>query len=157
MKVGIIGDENSLKNVLLKNIPNTNIEFILDNKSNFFDILIVSNEMEINFQSIYCKYLLIDSDLNIEFINKIKNYIDAEYVLTYGSSQKATVTFSSILSNEKAEYQVCIQRGFKDIFENVVYPQEFSVECINKKINSNGVLLLSAVQLLMGSNIKKII
>ncbi len=157
MKIGIIGSKFVIKEVLEKNIPNINIKFIESDDEGFFDIIVLNNEVDFEFKSLRCQYMLIDGDLNSFFINYIKSKVITSYIITYGSNQKATVTYSSIHSEEMAEYQVCIQREFKNFKDDLIYQQEFLIECINKEINSNEVLLISIIQLLINFEVKNII
>ncbi len=157
MKNILISDDVVLKEVIKKNLSNIELTFIEEKKNDYYDIVILTKEEKLNIKSLKCKYLIIDGDLSIGFINYIKSKIKAMYILTFGSNHKCTITFSSILSNDKAEYQICIQRSFKSLTDDEIFQQELKVECTNKNVNSNNVLLICTLMLLINNNIKNII
>lgn len=159
MNIQIIGTKNNLEIAIKKNLDfeilkeenlNTEIEVLaLMYNENF--------EKKIDFEKIKCKYFLVDSDLDLDYINYFKNKIEFQYILTFGSNLRATITFSSIESTEKADYQICVQKSFNDFAGNLIYPQEFLVECFNKNLNSNDILLISTLMLLVKNEVQDII
>ncbi len=157
MRSGLINNEKILKEVIEKNLNNIDIKYIeLENES-YYDIIILTKEENLSIKNLKCKYLLVDADLSISFINYIKSKIETMYILTFGSNQKSTITFSSIFLDDDIDYQICIQRSFMNLKNTQILQQEFSLQCINKNINNNNVLLICTLMLLMNSEVKKII
>ncbi len=160
MNIGLIGGSELYINELKKQNIKEGIKiFSVDAYSTKkeYDILILIEDMKINLIDLTCEYLLINSDLNTELINSYKKNINTKNIISFGSSSKCTVTFSSIESFEKAIYLVCIQRQFFDINQEDIFPQEFEVQCFNKSFNSNYILLISTIMLIINGKVKNIV
>ena len=159
--VGIIADfkdyEFICKN-LLKDKQYSKLNFININEENVeniknikFETVAICNNINcmktkmkyINNILKYAKYLIINSDISID--NSIFEKSEAQ-IITYGKSQKATVTISSV---EDDNILVCIQRRIKNVKSNIIELQEF-------KINSENITNKSVYSLLVLSIIQKL-
>ena len=134
--IGLISKEsdgNFIKNEVNKNSVNNKFEFLNINKKNIenlknikFETVLIDEEQKDFFDnSKYLediigksKFLVINSDIIKE---KFKN----NQLITYGLNQKATVTISSIKSEN---ILVCVQKKFEDINGKIVEEQEKKVE-----------------------------
>ena len=167
--IGIIAKEsdgNFIKNEVLKNSKHTKFEFININKKSVeniknikFETVIINDDLtEFLKTSKYlediiknAKYLIINSDIvkNADLlVNSEKN------IITYGLNQDATITISSIKSDN---ILICVQKDFIDIAGNNIEQQEFNIEIQKnnrKKVcNSMGIF---AILTIYGESLKKI-
>ena len=167
--IGVIAkesDSNFIKNEVLKNSKKNRFEFITINKQSIeniknikFEVIIVNDDLyEFLKTSKYledimknAKYLAINSDVvkNVELLVNSKTK-----VITYGLNQKATITMSSIRSEN---ILICIQQKFKNIKEKEVEEQEVNVEIskINLKKICNSMAVF-AILTIYGEKLKKI-
>lgn len=163
--IGLISKEsdgNFIKNEVNKNSVNNKFEFLNINKKNIenlknikFETVLIDEEQKDFFDnSKYLediigksKFLVINSDIIKE---KFKN----NQLITYGLNQKATVTISSIKSEN---ILVCVQKKFEDINGKIVEEQEKKVEIgksnLKKVCNSLAVFTILTIY---GENLKKI-
>lgn len=165
--IGIIAketDSNFIKNEVIKNAQNKKFEFININKKsieniknikfetviindNLTDFLKDSNYLETIIKK--SKNLIINSDVvkNV-FLNNSKN------IITYGLNQKATITASSIKSDN---ILICVQKQFENNTGNIIEEQEINInmEKNNRKkiCNSMGAF---AILNIYGEKLKKI-
>lgn len=73
-------------------------------------------------------------------------------VLTYGFSQKACVTASSVVENEGQTVQVCIMRSFESFAGDRILQQEFTVGLTGTQRNVSEILASVAISLLCGGS-----
>ena len=138
--IGVIAkesDSNFIKNEVLKNSEKNKFEFIniskksIENIKNIrFETLVIDSDMtEFLKTSKYleeliknAKYLIINSDIvkNAEVLINSKTN-----VITYGLNQKATITLSSVKSEN---ILICIQEKFTNIKGKNIEEQEVNVE-----------------------------
>ena len=167
--IGIIAkesDSNFIKNEVLKNATFNKFEFININKQNIeniknvrFETIVIDDDLaEFIKASKYledliknAKYLAINSDIvkNAEIlVNSRKN------IITYGLNQKATITMSSIKSEN---ILICVQKKFMNIQGKQIEEQEKNVEItksnLKKICNSMAIFTILTIY---GENLKKI-
>ena len=114
--IGIVAkesDSNFIKNKITKKSKKTNFEVININKKSIeniknikFEVIVINDEIkELLNNSKYleeiikkAKYLIINSDIidNLDFLSFLVN--SATNIITYGLNKKATITISSIKS-----------------------------------------------------------
>jgi len=167
--IGVIAkqsDSNFIKNEVLKNSEKNKFEFINISKKNIeniknirFETLVIDNDLaDFLKTSKYleeliknAKYLIINSDI----VKNAEVLVNSETnIITYGLNQKATITPSSIKSEN---ILICIQQVFKDVKGNIIEQQELKIEIAknnSKKIcNSMAVF---AILTIYGEKLKKI-
>ena len=167
--IGVIAkesDSNFIKKEVIKNSRNSKFEIIninkkcIENIKNIrFEAVVINDDLtEFLKTSKYleeiirnAKYLVINSDVvkNSEIlVNSNTNLI------TYGLNQKATITMSSIKSEN---ILICVQNKFKNIFEKFVEEQEINVEIsknnLKKICNSMAVFSILTIY---GEKLQKI-
>ena len=167
--IGVIAkesDSNFIKNEVIKNSKETKFEFITINRQSIeniknirFETIVINDELlEFLKTSKYleeliknAKYLVINSDVvkNSEVLVNSKTN-----VITYGLNQKATVTMSSIKTEN---ILICVQQKFKNINKKVVEEQEVNVEIaknnLKKICNSMAIFTILTIY---GEKLKKI-
>lgn len=163
--IGLISKEsdgNFIKNEVYKNSVKNRFEFININKKNIenlknirFETILIDEEQKDFFEnSKYLeniikksKFLVINSDI-------VKNKFKNNKLITYGLNQSATITISSIKSEN---ILICVQKKFEDIHEKMVEEQEKRVEIgksnLKKVCNSLAVFTILTIY---GENLKKI-
>lgn len=167
--IGVIAkesDSNFIKNEVLKNSKKNKFEFININKESIeniknirFEAIVINDELESFLKnSKYleeiiqnAKYLIINSDVVKEteiLMNSNTN------VVTYGLNQKATITISSIKSEN---ILICVQNKIKDIKGKEIEEQEVNVEItknnLKKICNSMAIFTILTIY---EENLKKI-
>ena len=170
--IGIIAkesDSNFIKNKITKSSKKTNFEVIninkksIDNIKNIrFETIVINDEIkELLNNSKYleeiikkAKYLIINSDIidNLDFLSFFVN--NTTNIITYGLNKKATVTISSIKSEN---ILICVQKSFKDVKNKHIEEQEFKIEM--KKNNLKKIcnsLAIFAILTIYGENLQKI-
>lgn len=167
--IGIIAkesDSNFIKNEVTKNSVKNKFEFININKENIeniknirFETIIINEEINDFIKSSKyledilknAKYLIINSDIvkNIEILknNKIN-------IVTFGLNQKATITMSSIKSEN---ILICVQKEISNIKGKPIDVQEVNIEItknnLKKICNSMAIFTILAIY---EENLKKI-
>lgn len=174
--IGIISKEsesNFIKKEVLKNAKNNKFEVLNINKKNIeniknirFDVVVINDDIEDFFKtSKYLediikksKFLIINTDMQGKdiFLNAnedMKLLKDCE-IITYGLNQKATITMSSIKSEN---ILICVQNKFKNYFWKIVEEQEVNVEITksNLKKISNSMAIFTILTI-FGEKLKKI-
>jgi len=147
-------DSNYIKKETLKNAINKKLEIININKKSIenvknirFDVIVI-NEALADFlkNSKYLediikksKYIIINSDIIENTENQASYYVQYNnlektqtektklnnQIITYGLNQKATITMSSIKSEN---ILICVQNKFKNYYGEIVEEQEVNVE-----------------------------
>ena len=113
MNVVLINESN------IDNIKNVLFETVIINEDN----ALIRNKMDSLKQILEkCKFLILNSDMNINFESIYKLKLT---VITYGLNLKSTITASSI-ENEKI--QICIQRSIKNVNNKIIEPKEIYVD-----------------------------
>ena len=162
--IGIIAkesDSNFIKNKITKNSKKTSFEVININKKS------IENIKNIKFETIVIndeiKELLNNSKYLEEIIKKAKYLImdflsffvnNTTNIITYGLNKKATITISSIKSEN---ILICVQKSFKDSKNKNIEEQEFKIEM--KKNNLKKIcnsLAIFAILTIYGENLQKI-
>jgi len=167
--IGIIAkesDSNFIKNEVSKNALKNKFEVININKKSIeniknikFETLVIDDNLkEFLKTSKYLediiknsKYIIINSDIvgNAEvLVNSDKN------IITYGLNQKATITMSSIKSEN---ILICIQNKFNNIAGEDVEEQEVNIEITknNLKRICNSMVIFTILTI-YGEKMKKI-
>lgn len=167
--IGVMAKEsdcNFIKNEVLKNSEKRKFEFInitkqsIENIKNIrFETLVIDTDLSDFLKSSKyledliknAKYLIINSDIikNTEIIiNSKKN------IITYGLNQKATVTLSSI---ETENILICVQNKFKNLDGKKVEEQEVKIEISknNMKKICNSMIIFTILTI-YGEKLKKI-
>ena len=159
-------------------ILNINKKSIENIKNIRFDVVVINEDIADFFEnSKYleeiiknAKYLVI----NIDSIEKIESILlhdaqndyfteiqrekpskmQATQVITYGLNQKATVTMSSIKSEN---ILICVQKKFKNYYGDIVEEQEVNVEITKNNLKKicNSMAIFSILTI-FGENLKKI-
>ena len=159
-------DSNFIKKEVIKNSKNNKFEIIninrkcIENIKNIrFETVIINDDLADFFKtSKYledilrnAKYLVINSDVVKDLEVLVNSNIN---VITYGLNQKATITMSSIMTEN---ILICVQNKFKNIFGEFVEEQEVNVEIsknnLKKICNSMAVFSILAIY---GEKLQKI-
>ncbi len=159
--IGMISEHKSFENIkeiLKKNLKN-NINLIhickksISNIKNIrFETIIIDsslNEFEeekllIKNLCLYAKYIVINTDINIEIPKFIKE--SKAHIITYGLNQKATVTISSITESSVLIY---LQRNLKNIKgENIEIGEKMIQVDQNSKLKIYEVLIIYIIFLI---------
>lgn len=77
-----------------------------------------------------CKYLIINADIDIDKTLIEELQFD---ILTFGLNQKSTITASSI---GDSNIIVCLQRNIKNVYQELIEPNEFNIK-YNENIDNN--------------------
>lgn len=77
-----------------------------------------------------CKYLIINADIDINKTLIEELQFD---ILTFGLNQKSTITASSIGDNNMI---VCLQRNIKNVYQELIEPNEFNIK-FDENIDNN--------------------
>lgn len=176
-------DSNYIKKETLKNAINKKLEIININKKSIeniknirFDVIVINEDLaEFLKNSKYIediikksKYLIINSDVIDNIETQLSYY--AQYnnskkmqtemfklnnqIITYGLNQKATITMSSIKSEN---ILICVQNKFKNYYGEIVEEQEVNVEIsknnLKKICNSMAIF---AILTIFDEKLKKI-
>ncbi len=167
--IGIIAKEsdgNFIKNEILKNSMHTKFEILNINKKsieniknirfdvivindNFADLLKNSNYLEEIIKN--AKYLVINSDIvkNSEVLVNSK-----KTVITYGLNQNATITMSSIKTEN---ILICIQNKFKNAKRKMVEEQEVNIEMSKNNLKKVcNTMAIFAILTIYGEFLQKI-
>ena len=122
----------------VKNIKNINFEEIVINE----DIILAKDEYEYMSTILSkVKYLIINGDVDIEILNKIK-LEEPVKMITYGFNSKSTVTVSSV---KEDKILVCMQRDIEKSDGKIVEAQEKNIylnEQKNKKVYNKLVIFI---------------
>lgn len=122
----------------VKNIKNINFEEIVINE----DIILAEDEYEYMSTILSkVKYLIINGDVDIEILNKIK-LEEPVKMITYGFNSKSTVTVSSV---KEDKILVCMQRDIEKSDGKIVEAQEKNIylnEQKNKKVYNKLVVFI---------------
>ena len=122
----------------VKNIKNINFEEIIINE----DIILTEDEYEYMSTILSkVKYLIINGDVDIEILTKIKLESPVK-MITYGFNSKSTVTISSV---KEDKILVCMQRDIEKSDGKVVEAQEKNIyleEPKNKKVYNKLVVFI---------------
>lgn len=122
----------------VKNIKNINFEEIVINE----DIILAEDEYEYMSTILSkVKYLIINGDVDIEILNKIK-LEEPVKMITYGFNSKSTVTVSSV---KEDKILVCMQRDIEKSDGKIVEAQEKNIylnEQKNKKVYNKLVIFI---------------
>ena len=122
----------------VKNIKNINFEEIVINE----DIILAEDEYEYMSAILSkVKYLIINGDVDIEILNKIK-LEEPVKMITYGFNSKSTVTVSSV---KEDKILVCMQRDIEKNDGKIVEAQEKNIylnEQKNKKVYNKLVIFI---------------
>ena len=159
-------DSNFIKKEVIKNSKNNKFEIIninrkcIENIKNIrFETVIINDDLADFFKtSKYLedilrnvKYLVINSDVVKDLEVLVNSNIN---VITYGLNQKATITMSSIMTEN---ILICVQNKFRNIFGEFVEEQEVNVEIsknnLKKICNSMAVFSILAIY---GEKLQKI-
>ena len=132
----------------IENIKNIRFETVIIN-DDLADFLKTSKYLEDILRNV--KYLVINSDVVKDLEVLVNSNIN---VITYGLNQKATITMSSIMTEN---ILICVQNKFKNIFGEFVEEQEVNVEIsknnLKKICNSMAVFSILAIY---GEKLQKI-
>ena len=114
---------------------------------------VIAKESESNFikkevtKNAKCKKLEV---LNI---NK-KNILKDSEIITYGLNQKATITMSSIKSEN---ILICVQKNFKNYYGKIVEEQEVNVEITKNNLKKiSNTMAIFTILTIFGEKLKKI-
>ena len=122
----------------VKNIKNINFEEIIINE----DIILTEDEYEYMSTILSkVKYLIINGDVDIEILIKIKLESPVK-MITYGFNSKSTVTISSV---KEDKILVCMQRDIEKSDGKIVETQEKNIyldEPKNKKVYNKLVIFI---------------
>jgi len=159
-------DSNFIKKEVIKNSKNNKFEIIninrkcIENIKNIrFETVIINDDLaDFLKTSKYledilrnAKYLVINSDVVKDLEVLVNSNIN---VITYGLNQKATITMSSIMTEN---ILICVQNKFRNIFGEFVEEQEVNVEIsknnLKKICNSMAVFSILAIY---GEKLQKI-
>lgn len=171
--IGVIAKEsesNFIKKEVVRNAEKNKFEVLNINKKNIeniknirFDVVVINDDIEDFFRvSKYLedvikksKFLIINTDMQKKdvFLNANEAMEDSE-VITYGLNQKATITMSSIKSEN---ILICVQNKFKNYYGKIVEEQEVNVEITknNLKKISNSMAIFTILTI-FGEKLKKI-
>ena len=166
--IGIIAkesDSNFIKNVTLKNAKSTKFEIININKKSIenmknikFDVIVINDALKDLLKNSYyleeiiknTKYLVINSDVvkNVEVLNS------KAIIITYGLNQNATITMSSIKTEN---ILICVQKKFKSAKRKMVEEQEVNIEITKNNLKKicNSMAVFS-VLVIYGGKLQKI-
>ena len=132
----------------IENIKNIRFETVIIN-DDLADFLKTSKYLEDILRNV--KYLVINSDVVKDLEVLVNSNIN---VITYGLNQKATITMSSIMTEN---ILICVQNKFKNISGEFVEEQEVNVEIsknnLKKICNSMAVFSILAIY---GEKLQKI-
>ncbi len=164
-------------------ILNINKKSIENIKNIRFDVILINDDLADFLKNskyledviINSKYLIINSDIieksDLTFLNYVSEIIDNEEqiedftnkddllqrkinIITYGLNRKATITMSSIKSEN---ILICVQNKFKNYYGEIVEEQEVNVEIkknnLKKICNSMAIFTILTI---FGENMKKI-
>ena len=167
--IGILAkesDSNFMKNEILKNSKQNKIEIININKKSIeniknirFEIVVINEDLtEFLKTSKFLediiknvKYLVINSDV-VRYEEILDN--KKANIITYGLNQKATITMSSIKSEN---ILICVQNKFQNIKGEVVEEQEVNVQITKNNLKKicNSMAIFSILTI-YGEKLKKI-
>lgn len=164
-------------------ILNINKKSIENIKNIRFDVILINDDLADFLKNskyledviINSKYLIINSDIieksDLTFLNYVSEIINNEEqiedftnkddllqrkinIITYGLNRKATITMSSIKSEN---ILICVQNKFKNYYGEIVEEQEVNVEIkknnLKKICNSMAIFTILTI---FGENMKKI-
>ena len=167
--IGIIAkesDSNFIKNEIIKNSKYIKFEIININKKSIeniknirFDVIIINDELKDLLNNSYyleeiiknTKYLIINSDIikNSEILVNSKTN-----VITYGLNQNATITMSSIRTEN---ILICIQKKIKNVKRNDIEEQEVNIEISKNNLKKIcNTMAIFTVLVIYGENLQKI-
>ena len=151
--IGIIAKKKDIEEIK-KEVKKENIEIIeINNESiqnlkniKFEEIIFMKNinfkEEEYKFISEIisnAKYLILNGDIEINILNKIKTKKPIK-LITFGFNSKSTITISSITDEKMI---VCLQRDIEKTNNEVLECQEKQIEKVNiKNIYNNHVVFI---------------
>lgn len=151
--IGIIAKKKDIEEIK-KEVKKENIEIIeINNESiqnlkniKFEEIIFMKNinfkEEEYKFISEIisnAKYLILNGDIEINILNKIKTKKPIK-LITFGFNSKSTITISSITDEKMI---VCLQRDIEKTNNEVLECQEKQIEKVNiKNIYNNLVVFI---------------
>ena len=167
--IGIIAkecDSNFIKNEVLKNTTNYNLEIFNINKKNieniknirFETIVINDNLKEFLSSSKYledilknAKYLIINTDI-IKDISILGN--SSCNIISYGLNNDATITISSV---KDEDIMICIQKEYKNIYNQKIEQQEINIKILKNNIKKLcNSLSIFAILSIYGIDLQKI-
>lgn len=147
----------SLKKTYEKKFTNEKLRFITLDEPDEIDVLILPSFANENLLSLYLKKMRKNAIIivNVDDRELIKQLYKTQFPLvSYGFSNKSSITLSSLVSRDKDTLMCCIQRDIKTINGNKVFEQEFSINYIN--ISSMDTLLIISVLLVLDISIHDI-
>lgn len=132
MKIRLLGNEKLKK--LLKEFPS----LIFTDKDDYDILLWHLGRIDTILKK---SIVLFNSDENI-----LQKNIQA-YVISYGHNTKSTITISSM---DERKIMICTQRKIRDIYGNVIEPQEFQVDYNQTEGSSSEILACFSLALVCG-------
>lgn len=146
--IGIVSNKKDLKfekvmkdinnEIVIERINTNNIENKCQKK---FDIII----LEKNFKDIgkiinKTSYIIMNENTNYNFKTE-----DATNIITFGFRNKSTATISSV---EDKKILMSLQRGFKNIYNQEILPQEIKINT-QEKLNINKHMEIKLVEIIL--------
>lgn len=118
----------------ISNIKNVKFEtIIIDRKLN--------NKTELNKLISNCKYLILNSDIQLE-LEDLENFILT--IITYGFNHKSTFTVSSV---EEDDIIICLQRIIQNKNNKNIEPQEYKIQN-NKDVDKYTIIAIEILKIL---------
>lgn len=176
--IGVIAKEsesNFIKKEVTKNAKCKKLEVLNINKKNIeniknirFDVVVINDDIEDFFKtSKYLediikksKFLIVNSDMQEKenFLNMNKTIelaiLKDSEIITYGLNQKATITMSSIKSEN---ILICVQKNFKNYYGKIVEEQEVNVEITKNNLKKiSNTMAIFTILTIFGEKLKKI-
>ena len=146
--IGIVSNKKDLKfekvmkdinnEIVIERINTNNIENKCQKK---FDIIILEKDFK-DIEKIINKtsYIIMNENTNYSF--KTENITN---IITFGFKNKSTATISSIEDNK---ILMSLQRGFKNIYDQDILPQELKIQT-QEKLNINKHMEIKLTEIIL--------
>lgn len=118
----------------ISNIKNVKFETIIIDRE-------LNNKTNLNKLISNCKYLILNSDIQLEF-EDLENFNLT--IITYGFNHKSTFTVSSV---EEESIIICLQRIIKNKDNKNIDPQEYKIQN-NKDVDKYAIIAIEILKIL---------
>lgn len=163
MNIGVICAQNIfdigrfIKMTYEKKYATEKIKFVTAEEDEKIDILVIDHCIEEIFLQKYLNKLKKKSIIivNVDDRELVRQMFGVKnMIVSYGFSNKASITLSSLVQGDKDIFMFCLQRNIQTIRLKKIIEQEFLINSVN--ISSMDTLIIVSVLLILDINIEEI-